>query len=265
MRGDANTLQVRGELMSRPLAGLVFVFIKDDVDGAAWLIGKLHPNGRLIYYLSNRDGFGCLYAQRIDPDTGKLADAPLEVKHFRGSEHSLDASRSGGAWNSATVTRSCSIFADVRYGCMAARALIADVQNTISKPSCILPVRASLLRLQWRIGVVHKGIGIHPPWLSYEKLGFRLDVDYAPQRDTLHVNGILISVNPRAVSRVRTAALQRCIACNSRSAAKRRVRFVLIRMFSLGYRPCRRRSDCVQEGVCRTDCITRTEPHHDDC
>jgi hypothetical protein len=47
------------------------------------------PNGRLIYFISDRDGFGCLYAQRIDPDTGRLIGAARDVKHFHETRHSL--------------------------------------------------------------------------------------------------------------------------------------------------------------------------------
>ena len=38
------------------------------------------PDGRLLYYLSNRDGFRCVWAQRITSD-GKPAGAPFAVYH----------------------------------------------------------------------------------------------------------------------------------------------------------------------------------------
>jgi Tol biopolymer transport system component len=40
------------------------------------------PDGNLIYYLSDRDGFFCLWAQRLDPRTKKTAGDPIAVWHF---------------------------------------------------------------------------------------------------------------------------------------------------------------------------------------
>jgi Tol biopolymer transport system component len=60
----------------------------------------LSPDGRLLYLLFERDGFRCLYAQRLDSDTGRPFDEPFLVQHFH------DASRFWGStgFGSATVT-----------------------------------------------------------------------------------------------------------------------------------------------------------------
>jgi hypothetical protein len=47
------------------------------------------PNGRLIYYLSNRDGFGCLYMQRVDPSTGRALGEPTVLKHLHEAQQSI--------------------------------------------------------------------------------------------------------------------------------------------------------------------------------
>lgn len=40
------------------------------------------PNGRVLYLLSARDGYRCLYAQPIDPETGRPLGAATVVHHF---------------------------------------------------------------------------------------------------------------------------------------------------------------------------------------
>ena len=41
------------------------------------------PDGGLIYHVSERDGFRCIYAQRLDPATRRpIAGGPMEVQHF---------------------------------------------------------------------------------------------------------------------------------------------------------------------------------------
>jgi Tol biopolymer transport system component len=39
------------------------------------------PDGQLLYFTSDRDGFICIYAQRLDPATKRPEGAPLEVYH----------------------------------------------------------------------------------------------------------------------------------------------------------------------------------------
>jgi hypothetical protein len=55
---------------------------------AQWIrIGEgTHPwwsaDGKLLYFLSSRDGFACLWAQRIAPGTGVPAGASFAAHHF---------------------------------------------------------------------------------------------------------------------------------------------------------------------------------------
>jgi hypothetical protein len=40
------------------------------------------PDANLVYFLSERDGFGCFWAQRLDPDTKHPMGDPFIVQHF---------------------------------------------------------------------------------------------------------------------------------------------------------------------------------------
>ena len=68
--------------------------------GAAERSAGLSPDGRLLYLLLESDGFRCLYAMRLDPETGRQAGEPFLVHHFH------EASRYWGStgFGSATVT-----------------------------------------------------------------------------------------------------------------------------------------------------------------
>jgi hypothetical protein len=45
------------------------------------------PNGNSIYYWSVRDGFRCLYAQALEPQTKVPRGEPVAVVHRHGSQH----------------------------------------------------------------------------------------------------------------------------------------------------------------------------------
>jgi eukaryotic-like serine/threonine-protein kinase len=45
------------------------------------------PDGSLLYFVSSRDGARCLYAQRLDPVTGKPQGECIVVRHFRGARN----------------------------------------------------------------------------------------------------------------------------------------------------------------------------------
>jgi hypothetical protein len=45
------------------------------------------PDGRLLYFLSARDGSRCLYAQRVDAATGKPQGECFPVQHFAGARN----------------------------------------------------------------------------------------------------------------------------------------------------------------------------------
>ncbi|MCU1234869.1 MAG: serine/threonine protein kinase [Candidatus Solibacter sp.] len=47
------------------------------------------PNGELLYYLSDRDGFRCIWARRVDRATGMPAGEAFGVAHFHRARRSL--------------------------------------------------------------------------------------------------------------------------------------------------------------------------------
>ena len=47
------------------------------------------PSGKVLYFLSERDGFRCLWAQRLVPDSKKPLGEPLGVMHFHNARRSL--------------------------------------------------------------------------------------------------------------------------------------------------------------------------------
>jgi Tol biopolymer transport system component/DNA-binding winged helix-turn-helix (wHTH) protein len=55
------------------------------------------PDGNLIYFVSNRDGFFCLWAQRVSADSKEPIGSPLSIAHFHGSRLSMANVGAGGA------------------------------------------------------------------------------------------------------------------------------------------------------------------------
>ena len=47
------------------------------------------PGGSLIYFISERDGFTCMWARRLDPTTKKPFGEPFPVQHFHSARQSL--------------------------------------------------------------------------------------------------------------------------------------------------------------------------------
>ncbi len=47
------------------------------------------PDGNVLYYYSTRDGFGCLYAQRLDPGTKRPVGEPIAMGHWHSARRSL--------------------------------------------------------------------------------------------------------------------------------------------------------------------------------
>jgi serine/threonine protein kinase/Tol biopolymer transport system component len=47
---------------------------------------QFSPDGNTMYFTSNRDGFTCIWAQRLDPKTKRPLDAPFPIQHFHGSQ-----------------------------------------------------------------------------------------------------------------------------------------------------------------------------------
>jgi Tol biopolymer transport system component len=59
-------------------------------DGSAFdMRPRWSPDGNLLYYHSNRDGFRCLWAQRLDPGTKRPLGGPFCVRHFHSPRRSL--------------------------------------------------------------------------------------------------------------------------------------------------------------------------------
>jgi Tol biopolymer transport system component/predicted Ser/Thr protein kinase len=48
------------------------------------------PTGQFIYFLSERDGTRCIWAQRVEPATGKAVGAPFGAYHAHGTRFSLE-------------------------------------------------------------------------------------------------------------------------------------------------------------------------------
>jgi tricorn protease-like protein len=47
------------------------------------------PRGDMLYFHSERDGFRCLWAVRLDPTTKRPVGAPFPVQHFHGAQRSM--------------------------------------------------------------------------------------------------------------------------------------------------------------------------------
>ena len=47
---------------------------------------QFSPDGNAMYFTSNRDGFTCLWALRLDPKTKHAQGAPFAIQHFHGAQ-----------------------------------------------------------------------------------------------------------------------------------------------------------------------------------
>jgi hypothetical protein len=47
------------------------------------------PDGNLLYFTSDRDGFRCIWAQRLDPKTKRPVGPPLDIYHSHSARRSL--------------------------------------------------------------------------------------------------------------------------------------------------------------------------------
>ncbi|MGH9657139.1 MAG: hypothetical protein ACRD96_01270, partial [Bryobacteraceae bacterium] len=66
------------------------------------------PDGSLLYYTSDRDGFRCVRAQRLDPATKRPVRAAFDVYHSHGARTSL--MNAGIQFMDISVTRDRLIF-----------------------------------------------------------------------------------------------------------------------------------------------------------
>jgi eukaryotic-like serine/threonine-protein kinase len=68
------------------------------------------PSGNMLYYLSERDGFRCLWAQRLEPATKKPAGDPVAVTHFHSARRSLRLLRNRSADIGLSVAGQVAVF-----------------------------------------------------------------------------------------------------------------------------------------------------------
>jgi hypothetical protein len=54
------------------------------------------PDGTLVYFLSERDGFRCFWAQRLDAASKRPMGEPFAVHHFHEARRSYDSDRFAG-------------------------------------------------------------------------------------------------------------------------------------------------------------------------
>ena len=67
---------------------------------------KFSPDGRLVYYVSRRDGWSCVWAQPVSPDTGGPAGDPFGVYHSHRFSSSIDLGKTAGIpWIAVTDDR----------------------------------------------------------------------------------------------------------------------------------------------------------------
>ncbi len=57
---------------------------------------RFSPDGRLVYYVSRRDGWSCVWAQPVSPDTGGPAGDPFGVYHSHSFSSSIDFGKTAG-------------------------------------------------------------------------------------------------------------------------------------------------------------------------
>jgi Tol biopolymer transport system component len=89
----AQTGQGRSRIYVTPYRGLERLQISDwlPITGGELSDDKPRwsPDGNLMYFTSNRDGFMCIWAQRLDPQTKRPVGAAFDVHHFHTSRRSL--------------------------------------------------------------------------------------------------------------------------------------------------------------------------------
>ena len=50
------------------------------------------PNGRMLYFISDRDGEGCVWAQAFDPESRRAVGSATPIHHFHGASLSTEGS-----------------------------------------------------------------------------------------------------------------------------------------------------------------------------
>jgi eukaryotic-like serine/threonine-protein kinase len=82
------------KLFVAPLEGEAEIFEKQWIplnDGHSWDDKpRWSPDGNLVYFTSDRDGFICLWAQRLNSSSKRPKDAPFPIHHFHQARRSLN-------------------------------------------------------------------------------------------------------------------------------------------------------------------------------
>jgi Tol biopolymer transport system component/DNA-binding winged helix-turn-helix (wHTH) protein len=84
--GDSRLFLVRVE-NGVPVPGSEWILVSDEhgwADKPRW-----SPDGNILYFVSDRDGYLCVWARRLDPATGRPASAPFPICHFHKTQRSL--------------------------------------------------------------------------------------------------------------------------------------------------------------------------------
>jgi Tol biopolymer transport system component len=69
------------------------------------------PDGRFLYYVSERDGFRCVWARQLDPGTKRPIGDAFAVRHFHSARFSLRLVGSRGFLTGLTVGDGALLFA----------------------------------------------------------------------------------------------------------------------------------------------------------
>jgi len=74
------------------------------------------PDGKLLYFLSTRDGFRCIWAQRIDLRTGSPVGEPFPMTHFHHATLSLNGVSAYAGDLGLSASRQGLVFAAAEFG-----------------------------------------------------------------------------------------------------------------------------------------------------
>ena len=83
-------------------------------DGSSWDDKpRWSPNGNLVYFVSDRDGFACIWAQKLDPRTKRPREGAFAVYHSHESRCSIRNQGYGGL--EISVARDKIVFSMVEH------------------------------------------------------------------------------------------------------------------------------------------------------
>jgi len=89
----------RSRIVATPVSLARTAGAKDEIRVTAGdfadVLPEFSPNGKLIYFISNRDTFDCLWAIRFDAASAKPVGDPFPVHHFHSARRSPGFVRGG--------------------------------------------------------------------------------------------------------------------------------------------------------------------------